>query len=67
VEAAEKAGIRRSASECFAFRTPLMLGGEFALSNVVAWDVAKYQVGTSKVLQQVYHLPAGTRVSVKPS
>jgi hypothetical protein len=66
VEAAEQAGIQRSASQCFAFRMPPIIGGKFALSNVVPWDFAKYQIGTSKVLQQVADLPLGTRVVIKP-
>jgi T6SS immunity protein Tdi1, C-terminal len=66
VEAAERVGIQRSSSQCFAFRTPPMIGGKFALSNIVPWDFAKYQIGTSKVLQQVAHLPPGTQVITKP-
>jgi hypothetical protein len=67
VEAAERAGIQRSASQCFAFRTPPIIGGKFALSNVVPWDFVKFQIGTSKVLKQVADLPIGTKVIIKPS
>jgi len=66
VAAAEEAGIERSPTQCFAFRTPPIIGGTFALSNLVPWDFAKYQVGTSKVLQQVADLPIGTQVITEP-
>ena len=65
VEAAEKAGIQRSASQCFAFRTPLMMGGKYAVSNILPWDFAKYQIGTSKVLRQLVDVPIGTQVVIK--
>ena len=65
VEAAEKAGIQRSVSQCFAFRTPLMMGGKYAVSNILPWDFAKYQIGTSKVLRQLVDVPIGTQVVIK--
>jgi hypothetical protein len=65
VDAIEQAGIKRSASQCFAFRTPPILGGTLAPSNVVPWDFAAYQTGTSKLLQQVLDVPVGTRVVVR--
>jgi len=66
VEAAEQAGIHRSPSQCFAFRTPPMLGGAFAPSNIVPWDFVAYQTGTSKVLRQIADLPLGSHVVAKP-
>jgi len=62
VEAVEQAGVARSSLQCFAFRTPPMLGGVFAPSNIVASDFVAYQTGTSKVLRQVADLPLGSRV-----
>jgi Domain of unknown function (DUF1851) len=66
VEAAEQAGIHRSPSQCFAFRTPPMLGGALAPSNIVSWDFVAYQTGTSKVLRQIADLPLGSHVVAKP-
>ena len=60
VEAAEQAGIQLSASQCFAFQTPPSLGGSLSPANLVPWDVAAYQSGTSQLLQQVANLPTGT-------
>lgn len=62
VEAAEQAGIQRSAFRCFAFRTPPSLGGPLSPANLVLWDFAAYQTGTSKLLHQVADLPIGTQV-----
>lgn len=58
----EKAGVSRSASECFAFRTPPMLGGQLSVENIVPWDLAAYESGTSKVHRQASGLPPGTEV-----
>ena len=65
VEAAEHAGIKRSPSQCFAFRTPPCLGGSLSPANLVAWDFATYQRGASKLFQQVADLPEGTQVIAK--
>jgi len=65
VEAAEEAGIQRSASQCFAFRTPPTLGGPLSPANLVPWDFAAYQSGISELLQQVANLPIGTQVIAK--
>ena len=66
VEAVEEAGIQRMPSQGFAFRTPPTLGGALAPANIVPWDFAAYQAGTSKVLRQIVDLPYGTRVVTKP-
>ena len=66
VEAVEQAGIQRSPSQCLALRTPPMLGGALAPSNIVPWEFAAYQTGTSKVLRQVADLPLGTHIIIKP-
>jgi Domain of unknown function (DUF1851) len=67
VEAVEHAGVQRSPLQCFAFRTPPVLGGALEPSNIVPWDFAAYQTGTSKVLRQVADLPLGSQVMVKPT
>jgi hypothetical protein len=67
VEAVEQAGVQRSPLQCFAFRTPPVLGGALEPSNIVPWDFAAYQTGTSKVLRQVADLPLGSQVMVKPT
>ena len=66
VERLRQAGVERGRGQCFAFRTPPMLGGELSPGNVVVWDLAAYQAGTSKVHQQVKGLPPGTEVVIKP-
>ena len=64
-EAAERAGIHRSASECFAFRTPPCLGGELSPTNLVPWDFATYQIGLSKLFSETSKIALGNRVIVR--
>ena len=66
VEQLRQSGLARARGQCYAFRTPPMLGGQLSPSNVVVWDLAAYQSGTSKVHQQVGGLPPGTEVVIKP-
>ena len=65
VEQLHQLGIKRAAGQCYAFRTPPMLGGQLLPSNIVLWDLEAYQTGTSKVHQQLGGLPFGTHVVAK--
>jgi len=51
--------------QCYAFRTPPMLGGTMSVDNVVAWDLEAYQTGTSKLHRQVTDLHPGTQVKIR--
>jgi len=64
--AVEQRGLRRARGQCYAFQTPPMLGGQLSPDNVVVWDLAAYQSGTSKVHQQLAGLPPGGQVEIKP-
>lgn len=55
-------GVVPSDQECYAFRTPPILGGAIAPANVILWDVFKYHTGLSKIVRQVGDLPPGTQV-----
>ena len=66
VEQLRQSGMAPARGQCYAFRTPLMLGGQLSPSNVVVWELAAYQSGTSKVHQQVGGLPPGTEVVIRP-
>jgi hypothetical protein len=66
VEQLRQSGMARARGQCYAFRTPPMLGGHLSPTNVVVWDLAAYQSGTSKVHQQVGGLPPCTEVVIKP-
>jgi hypothetical protein len=61
-EKLRQSGIALARGQCYAFHTPPMLGGQLSPSNVVVWDLAAYQSGTSKIHRQVSDLPAGTEV-----
>jgi hypothetical protein len=65
VDQLRQSGVTRARGQCYAFRTPPMLGGQLSPSNIVVWDLAAYQSGTSKVHQQVGGLPPGTEVVIK--
>jgi len=60
VEQSRQSGVALARGQCYAFRTPPMLGGQLSPSNIVVWDLAAYQSGTSKVHQQVGCHPAHT-------
>lgn len=66
VEQLRQSGVTRARGQCYAFRTPPILGGQLSPSNIVVWDLSAYQSGTSKVHQQVARLPPGTHVVIKP-
>ncbi|MCB9913456.1 MAG: DUF1851 domain-containing protein [Verrucomicrobiales bacterium] len=65
VEELRKSGLIRAPGQCYAFRTPPMLGGELSPANIVIWDLRAYQSGTSEVHQQIGDLPPGTHVVAK--
>jgi len=65
VVALKEAGISLGEGQCYAFRTPPMLGGTMSVDNVIAWDLEAYQAGTSKVHRQVADLPPGTQVKAR--
>src|SRR5580765_6985367 len=45
VEKLRRSGVTRARGQCYAFRTPPMLGGQLSPSNIVVWDLAAYQSG----------------------
>lgn len=65
-DAAIAAGLKPSASECLAFRTPPMLGGALNPDNLAKWDFVAYHDGTAKLLSQITELPVGTQVVIRP-
>ena len=54
--------LRPEVGQCFAFRTPPILGGELAPGNVIVWDLVKYHTGLRALYPQVVDLPLGTSV-----
>ena len=56
---------RPVAGQCFAFRTPPLLGGELQPANVVLWDRAAYLEGLSTLFRKVLPLPPGTEIVLK--
>ena len=66
VEQLQRSGVARPRGQCYAFRTPPMLGGQLSPTNIVLWDLDAYQSGTSKIHQQLFQLPPGTEIVFKP-
>src|SRR5262245_11041815 len=61
-DAALSAGLKPGATECLAFRTPPMLGGQLRPDNLVLWNLVAYHSGFAKLLPQIKDLPLGTEV-----
>jgi hypothetical protein len=49
IDSLQEQGMRRSPRECFAFRTPPILGGTLQAQNIVPWDLETYHVSLSAV------------------
>jgi hypothetical protein len=54
--------LRPESGQCFAFRTPPVLGGELAPNNVIVWDLASYHTGLRQLYPQILDLPLGAHV-----
>ena len=65
VEQLRQLGVTRPRGQCYAFLRPPILGGELSANNIYLLDLALYQSGTSKIHQQVAHLPPGTEIVIK--
>jgi len=64
VEQLRRLSILRPRGQCYAFRTPPILGGQLSPSNIVVWDLETYQSGTAKIHRQIGGLPPGTQVVI---
>jgi hypothetical protein len=61
-DAAKKQGVRLAKGQCYAFRTPPILGGRLDPSNLVPWDIYAYHSGLPKLFAQIHGLPPGTQI-----
>jgi hypothetical protein len=61
-DAARRSGLQLAEMQCYAYRTPPMLGGSLDPSNLVPWDIYKYHSGLPKLFAQIRGLPAGTQI-----
>jgi hypothetical protein len=66
-DAALSAGIKPGPTQCLAFRTPPLLGGQLRPENLVLWNFVEYHSGLAKLLPQTKDLPTGTEVVARPA
>jgi hypothetical protein len=59
-------GVEAAIDQCYAFKTPPLLGGKLVPENVVVWDLSRYHSGVSQIIRQVRDLPPGTEVVIRP-
>jgi hypothetical protein len=60
------AGMTLGPGQCYAFKQPTVLGGEFEPSNVSVMDIEQYLASLGLLHQQIKGLPDGTQVVVRP-
>jgi hypothetical protein len=54
---------KRNPGQFYVFQIPLILGGKLIPDNVVIRDISGYYIGLSRVYQQVWNLPEGTKIT----
>jgi hypothetical protein len=62
VDACREAGMALSASQCYGFKIPPVLGGKYEVSNVVPIDLAVHYSLLADIYKQTKDLPDGTPV-----
>ncbi|MGB0064460.1 MAG: T6SS immunity protein Tdi1 domain-containing protein [Terracidiphilus sp.] len=58
------AGILLAPNQCYSFKIPPILGGEFAVQNVAPTDLAVHYSFMADICRQAKDLPKGTRVKI---
>jgi hypothetical protein len=56
------AGIRLKPGHCYGFKTPPVLGGQYAVENVGPLPIWDYLGGYSSIHEQLRDVPAGAQV-----
>ena len=64
VHACEAAGMALCDSECYGFKMPPLLGGEYAVRNVSPISLDRHYWSLADVYHQTRHLPDGAKVRV---
>jgi hypothetical protein len=52
-------------NQCYGFKQPLILGGDYAINNVAVISVGDYYGGYGSIHKQIEGLPDGTAVQIK--
>ena len=56
------AGVRLESGQCYGFKKPPILGGEFAIENIVPISICDYLAAYGSIHEQLKDLPEGTEV-----
>lgn len=63
VDACRGAGMTLSRSECYGFKVPPILGGEYEVANVEPTDLSVHYSFLGDIYKQTKDLPDGTRIN----
>jgi hypothetical protein len=58
------AGLKLSANQCYSFKIPPILGGEYSVDNVAPADLAVHYSFQADICRQTKDLPDGTKVEI---
>lgn len=65
VDAAVQAGLQLAPDRCYCFKRPVVLGGDYAPSNVGTISVAEHYSFTGSLHEQLRDLPDGTPIDLE--
>ena len=58
-------GLTLSAGQCYTYRQPPVLGGDYTVDNVVVMDIPQHYAVYGSIHQQIKDVPDGTEVRIK--
>jgi hypothetical protein len=67
VDAAHAAGMTLARGECYSFKLPPVLGGQYALENVLVLELSQHFGAFASIHNQLRDLPDGTQIKVRPA
>lgn len=59
------AGVTLTPNECYGFRKPIVIGGEYAVSNVAVMPIQQYLLGCGKLHDQLKDVADGEQVVLR--
>lgn len=67
VDAAVAAGQTLAQGECYSFKLPPILGGQYTLDNVFVLEISKHFAAYASIHNQLRDVPYGTQVNIRPT
>lgn len=65
VDACRRAGLALAEHQCYHFKIPPLLGGEYTVNNVAAISLREHYSFMADMVGQTEHLPDGTQVTIQ--